>query len=139
MAINSYDIVSTLQALGMMKYWKGKHIILKKQVRINIHWLICSKSNSNSSTSYSKQCSTSIRYRTAKVIKTTTTTTNRRTTSRCTANTLTDEMERIREWTVCEQIAFGGHVPLPRNIKPIEMPSYARRTNQISSITLTTL
>lgn len=32
MAIQSYDIVSTLQALGMMKYWKGKHIILKKQV-----------------------------------------------------------------------------------------------------------
>ncbi|KAJ6646977.1 Histone acetyltransferase KAT7, partial [Pseudolycoriella hygida] len=29
MAINSYDIVSTLQALSMMKYWKGKHIILK--------------------------------------------------------------------------------------------------------------
>lgn len=35
MAINSYDIVSTLQALGMMKYWKGKHIILKKQVSHN--------------------------------------------------------------------------------------------------------
>nr|XP_029716885.1 histone acetyltransferase KAT7-like [Aedes albopictus] len=35
MAINSYDIVSTLQALGMMKYWKGKHIILKKQVSNN--------------------------------------------------------------------------------------------------------
>jgi len=34
MAIDSYDIVSTLQALGMMKYWKGKHIILKKQVSI---------------------------------------------------------------------------------------------------------
>lgn len=34
MAINSYDIVSTLQALGMMKYWKGKHIILKKLVRL---------------------------------------------------------------------------------------------------------
>lgn len=32
MAIYSYDIVSTLQALGMMKYWKGKHIVLKKQV-----------------------------------------------------------------------------------------------------------
>lgn len=31
MAIHSYDIVSTLQALGMMKYWKGKHIILRKQ------------------------------------------------------------------------------------------------------------
>ncbi|XP_018804957.1 PREDICTED: histone acetyltransferase KAT7 [Bactrocera latifrons] len=30
-AIYSYDIVSTLQALGMMKYWKGKHIVLKKQ------------------------------------------------------------------------------------------------------------
>lgn len=36
MAINSYDIVSTLQALGMMKYWKGKHIILKKQVSNNV-------------------------------------------------------------------------------------------------------
>lgn len=36
MAINSYDIVSTLQALGMMKYWKGKHIILKKQVLLAI-------------------------------------------------------------------------------------------------------
>lgn len=30
-AINSYDIVSTLQALGMMKYWKGKHIVLKRR------------------------------------------------------------------------------------------------------------
>jgi histone acetyltransferase MYST2 len=36
MAINSYDIVSTLQALGMMKYWKGKHIILKKQVTCDV-------------------------------------------------------------------------------------------------------
>lgn len=35
MAINAYDIVSTLQALGMMKYWKGKHIILKRQVSKN--------------------------------------------------------------------------------------------------------
>lgn len=35
MAIDSYDIVSTLQALGMMKYWKGKHIILKKQVSLS--------------------------------------------------------------------------------------------------------
>lgn len=32
MAVNAYDIVSTFQAMGMMKYWKGKHIILKKQV-----------------------------------------------------------------------------------------------------------
>lgn len=30
-AINSYDIVSTLQALGMMKYWKGKHIVVKRR------------------------------------------------------------------------------------------------------------
>lgn len=37
LAINSYDIVSTLQALGMMKYWKGKHIILKKQVTCFIY------------------------------------------------------------------------------------------------------
>jgi len=36
MAIYSYDIVSTLQALGMMKYWKGKHIVLKKQVSLQI-------------------------------------------------------------------------------------------------------
>ncbi|XP_059176526.1 histone acetyltransferase KAT7-like isoform X2 [Physella acuta] len=30
-AINANDIVSTLQALGMLKYWKGKHLVLKKQ------------------------------------------------------------------------------------------------------------
>lgn len=33
-AINANDIVSTLQALGMLKYWKGKHLVLKKQVFI---------------------------------------------------------------------------------------------------------
>lgn len=31
-AINANDIVSTLQALGMLKYWKGKHLVLKRQV-----------------------------------------------------------------------------------------------------------
>ena len=31
-AINANDIVSTFQALGMLKYWKGKHLVLKKQV-----------------------------------------------------------------------------------------------------------
>jgi len=31
MGINPYDIVSTLQYLGMIKYWKGQHIILKKE------------------------------------------------------------------------------------------------------------
>lgn len=30
-AINANDIVSTLQALGMLKYWKGKHLVLKRQ------------------------------------------------------------------------------------------------------------
>lgn len=37
-AVNPADIVSTLQALQMLKYWKGKHIILKKQELIDI-WL----------------------------------------------------------------------------------------------------
>ncbi|GBO98372.1 hypothetical protein EVAR_36_1 [Eumeta japonica] len=31
LAIASCDIVSTLQERGLMKYWKGKHIVLKKQ------------------------------------------------------------------------------------------------------------
>ena len=31
MGINSYDIISTLQYLGMIKYWKGQHVILKKE------------------------------------------------------------------------------------------------------------
>ncbi|XP_042870231.1 histone acetyltransferase KAT7-like [Penaeus indicus] len=31
MAVSSYDIVSTFQAMGMMKYWKGKHILLRRQ------------------------------------------------------------------------------------------------------------
>lgn len=30
-AINANDIVSTLQALGMLKYWKGKHLVLRRQ------------------------------------------------------------------------------------------------------------
>lgn len=29
--INSADIISTLQYLGMLKYWKGSHIILKRE------------------------------------------------------------------------------------------------------------
>jgi len=36
-AINANDIVSTLQALGMLKYWKGKHLVLKKQVLITLY------------------------------------------------------------------------------------------------------
>nr|XP_015917832.1 histone acetyltransferase KAT7 [Parasteatoda tepidariorum]XP_015917833.1 histone acetyltransferase KAT7 [Parasteatoda tepidariorum]XP_042905642.1 histone acetyltransferase KAT7 [Parasteatoda tepidariorum] len=34
-AITAYDIVSTLQALGLLKYWKGKHIVLKRPDIIN--------------------------------------------------------------------------------------------------------
>ncbi|XP_065133271.1 histone acetyltransferase KAT7a isoform X2 [Paramisgurnus dabryanus] len=30
-AVNPVDIVSTLQSLQMLKYWKGKHLILKRQ------------------------------------------------------------------------------------------------------------
>jgi len=30
-AINPNDIVSTFQALGMLKYWKGRHLVLKRQ------------------------------------------------------------------------------------------------------------
>lgn len=33
-AVNPVDIVSTLQALQMLKYWKGKHLVLKRQVRV---------------------------------------------------------------------------------------------------------
>ena len=32
MSIHPNDVVSTLQYLGMLKYWKGKHLILIKQV-----------------------------------------------------------------------------------------------------------
>ncbi len=37
MGINPYDIVSTLQYLGMIKYWKGQHIILKKEDIIDVY------------------------------------------------------------------------------------------------------
>lgn len=29
--VNAYDIISTLQAMSMLKYWKGKHLILTRQ------------------------------------------------------------------------------------------------------------
>ena len=41
-AINANDIVSTLQSLGMLKYWKGKHLVLKRQVSHLIPLLACS-------------------------------------------------------------------------------------------------
>jgi len=40
-AINANDIVSTLQALGMLKYWKGKHLVLKRQVGHSTHSSAC--------------------------------------------------------------------------------------------------
>lgn len=33
--MNPVDIVSTLQSLQMLKYWKGKHLVLKRQVIFN--------------------------------------------------------------------------------------------------------
>ena len=35
-AVNANDIVSTLQSLGMLKYWKGKHLVLKRQVSLTL-------------------------------------------------------------------------------------------------------
>ena len=37
MGINPYDIISTLQYLGMIKYWKGQHIVLKKEDIIDVY------------------------------------------------------------------------------------------------------
>ena len=30
------DLVSTMQYYGMLKYWKGKHIVLKRKVSHNV-------------------------------------------------------------------------------------------------------
>ncbi|XP_041121773.1 histone acetyltransferase KAT7-like isoform X7 [Polyodon spathula] len=38
-AVNPVDIVSTLQSLQMLKYWKGKHLVLKRQDLID-EWLV---------------------------------------------------------------------------------------------------
>ena len=35
-ALHPSDIVSTLQYLGILKYWKGKHVILRAMVRQQI-------------------------------------------------------------------------------------------------------
>ena len=39
MGINPNDIVSTLQVLGMIKYWKGQHVILKREDLIDEYML----------------------------------------------------------------------------------------------------
>lgn len=40
-AVNPVDIVSTLQSLQMLKYWKGKHLVLKRQVSVPLHEGVC--------------------------------------------------------------------------------------------------
>ena len=35
--INADDLISSLQYYGFLKYWKGKHIIIKKKVSHDIH------------------------------------------------------------------------------------------------------
>jgi len=42
-AINAYDIVSTLQALGMLKYWKGKHLVLTRKDILDEYRSKCKK------------------------------------------------------------------------------------------------
>ena len=39
MGINPNDIVSTLQVLGMIKYWKGQHVIPKREDLIEEYML----------------------------------------------------------------------------------------------------
>eukprot|EP00118_Oscarella_pearsei_P005052 m.22572 g.22572 ORF g.22572 m.22572 type:complete len:430 (+) comp28359_c0_seq4:94-1383(+) len=36
--ISQYDIISTLQSLGMVKYWKGQHIVLKSEELVGKHY-----------------------------------------------------------------------------------------------------
>lgn len=39
-AVNPVDIVSTLQSLQMLKYWKGKHLVLKRQVQHKSEYIL---------------------------------------------------------------------------------------------------
>lgn len=54
-AVNPVDIVSTLQALQMLKYWKGKHLVLKRQDLIE-EWLSKEDKRSNSNKSVDPSC-----------------------------------------------------------------------------------
>lgn len=31
-SVHANDLISTLQSIGMLKYWKGKHVILRNDV-----------------------------------------------------------------------------------------------------------
>lgn len=44
-AVNPVDIVSTLQSLQMLKYWKGKHLVLKRQVTVPVQFFFSSLSS----------------------------------------------------------------------------------------------
>ncbi|XP_037111810.1 histone acetyltransferase KAT7-like isoform X2 [Syngnathus acus] len=48
-AVNPVDIVSTLQSLQMLKYWKGKHLVLKRQDLID-DWKAKERKRGNSKT-----------------------------------------------------------------------------------------
>ncbi|XP_043911011.1 histone acetyltransferase KAT7-like isoform X2 [Protopterus annectens] len=54
-AVNPVDIVSTLQALQMLKYWKGKHLVLKRQDLID-EWLAKEDKMSNSNRTVDRSC-----------------------------------------------------------------------------------
>ncbi|XP_069490473.1 histone acetyltransferase KAT7 isoform X5 [Ambystoma mexicanum] len=54
-AVNPVDIVSTLQALQMLKYWKGKHLVLKRQDLID-EWAAKDAKRSNSNKSMDPSC-----------------------------------------------------------------------------------
>ncbi|XP_069607538.1 histone acetyltransferase KAT7 isoform X5 [Ranitomeya imitator] len=54
-AVNPVDIVSTLQALQMLKYWKGKHLVLKRQDLID-EWAAKEAKRSNSNKAMDPTC-----------------------------------------------------------------------------------
>ncbi|XP_043911014.1 histone acetyltransferase KAT7 isoform X2 [Protopterus annectens] len=54
-AVNPADIVSTLQALQMLKYWKGKHLVLKRQDLVD-EWLAKEDKRSNSNRTVDPSC-----------------------------------------------------------------------------------
>ncbi|KAE8575156.1 hypothetical protein XENTR_v10003740 [Xenopus tropicalis] len=54
-AVNPVDIVSTLQALQMLKYWKGKHLVLKRQDLID-EWASKDAKRTNSNKTMDPSC-----------------------------------------------------------------------------------
>uniref|UniRef100_A0A2K5SGR2 Histone acetyltransferase n=1 Tax=Cebus imitator TaxID=2715852 RepID=A0A2K5SGR2_CEBIM len=54
-AVNPMDIVGTLQALQMLKYWKGKHLVLKRQDLID-EWIAKEAKRSNSNKTMDPSC-----------------------------------------------------------------------------------